>query len=454
MAAPPAPFITYGPPEKEGIKEKAYILLQGSGPGWCAANQTALDISRSLEGGQTVNDIAAGLAARFGISWEAAQNDVQQVADRLQEFGLLEKCICPALPASALQSVYLHLTTRCNLACPHCYFTGPSQGDLSASLVIRMVDELKDAGGNRVTLSGGEPLLHPEIRGILRYAAAKAQVQLLSNGTLLDRDWASFLAREVNPDIQLSLDGSSPEIHDRIRGPGSFAATVKAVALLQEAGLAGQITLAATIMRPNLKDLPEIIRLAQALGVAQVRFLPVRRAGRAHQCWEAIGDLTVAEYEEFFDYAAGLRGDNRPTLEVNCGLSGFLMARPEAGAENDTWCPVGRSLIVDILGDAYPCVLMMREEFKLGNVFQQSLTGMMQGETMDGTVKSLTARRLKLGSCAVCPWRNLCQGGCMGQALDETGTIWNTDVFCPYRKKAYQRAFDRILENFGQERLT
>jgi uncharacterized protein len=317
-----------------------------------------------------------------------------------------------------------------------------------------MVDELKDAGGSRVTLSGGEPLLHPEIRGILRYAASKARVQILSNGTLLDRDWASFLAQEVNPDIQLSLDGSRPEIHDRLRGRGSFAATVKAVTLLQEAGLAGQITLAATIMRPNLKDLPEIIRLAQALGVAQVRFLPVRRVGRAHQCWEAIGDLKLEEYEAFFDHAAGLRGDNRPTLEVNCGLSGFIMGMPGAGSENDNWCPVGRSLIVGIQGDAYPCVLMMREEFKLGNVVHHSLAGMMQGESMAGTVKSLTERRLKLASCAVCHWRNLCQGGCMGQALDETGTIWNTDVFCTYRKRAYQRAFDRILENFGQERLT
>jgi mycofactocin biosynthetic radical S-adenosylmethionine protein MftC len=453
MAAPPVPLITYGPTESEGIKEKAYILLQGSGPEWCAANETAVDIARRLEDGQTVDAIAAGLAARFGISLEAARNDAQQVADRLTELGLLENRLPPTFPAPALQSLYLHLTTRCNLACPHCYVNSPSQGDLPTSQVLRLVDELRDAGGNRVTLSGGEPLLHPDIRGILRYAAARAQVQLLSNGTRLDRDWVAFLAQEVNPDIQLSLDGSRAEIHDRIRGPGSFAATLKAVGLLQEAGLGGQITLAATIMRPNLKDLPEIMRLAQALGVAQVRFLPVRRVGRAKQGWEAIGGLKVEEYEEFFDYAAGLRGGNRPTLEVNCGLSGFLLEMPGTCAGNDTWCPVGRSLIVDVWGQTYPCVLMMRDEFKLGNVFEQSLAGMMQSASMARTVKSLTARRLQLGACAACSWRNLCQGGCMGQALDETGTIWNTDRFCPYRQKAYQRAFDRILENFGQEKL-
>ena len=58
---------------------------------------------------------------------------------------------------------------------------------------------------------------------------------------------------------------------------------------------------------------------------------------------------------------------------------------------------------------------------------------------------ALVERRQKIEKCAACTWRNLCQAGCMGQALDNKGTIWDTDDFCDYRKRAYKEAFDRIL---------
>ncbi len=453
MSASATSLITYCLPESKRVIETDYIILHGSGPWWFAANQTALDISRCLLDGQTVDDIADGLAARFRISCETARGDVQQVADRLQELRFLDNTAYCTLPSPALQSLYIHLTKRCNLTCPHCYLDSSKHADLPTSLVLRIIDELRDSGGSSVTLSGGEPFLHPDIKDILRYAASKARVQLLSNGILIDKNWASFLAEEVDPDIQLSLDGSRAEIHDRIRGRGSFARTLRAVELLQEAGLSRQITLAATIMKSNLEDLPEIIRLAQTLGVSQVRFLPLRRVGRADHHWRAIGELKVEEYEQFFDYAAGWRGENGPALAVSCGLSGFMLEIPAACGGGENWCPVGGSLIIDVLGDAYPCVLMMRDEFKLGNVFQQGLTEIMQGERLAWTVRSLIERRVKVASCAACNWRNLCQGGCMGQALEETGTIWAHDPFCSYRKRAYQSAFDRILQDFGQNRF-
>jgi len=59
--------------------------------------------------------------------------------------------------------------------------------------------------------------------------------------------------------------------------------------------------------------------------------------------------------------------------------------------------------------------------------------------------RALAERRSKIQECAACTWRNLCQAGCMGLALDNKGTIWDTDDFCDYRKRAYKEAFDKIL---------
>jgi radical SAM protein with 4Fe4S-binding SPASM domain len=449
----PAPFFIYRPPEGAGAPETGGIILSAHERRWCAANQTTLRIAQGLAEGLSMDEIAADLAGRFDLPGETAKGDVRYVADYLTEHRFLPGTAPCRIRSPALQSVYLHLTARCNLACPHCYVAGGAQEDLPASLVLRTIDELREIGGDSVTLSGGEPLLHPEIRRILRYAALRVQVQILSNGTLIDEDWAAFLAGEVHPAIQISLDGSRKEIHDPIRGLGNFTRTLKAVELLQEAGLAGQISFATTIMQPNRHDIKDIIGLAQALGVPRVRFLPLRRIGRAEERWDTVGQgLRLNDYEEFFDYAAGLAGLSRPSLEVSCGLSGFLLEMPEAGSADDFWCPVGRQLTIGIDGEVFPCVLMMRQEFSLGNAFQASLAAMMRSETMVRTVKALAERREKIEKCAACPWRNLCQAGCMGQALDGAGTVWDPDLFCDYRQQAYRQAFHKILADFGRPR--
>jgi sulfatase maturation enzyme AslB (radical SAM superfamily) len=64
---------------------------------------------------------------------------------------------------------------------------------------------------------------------------------------------------------------------------------------------------------------------------------------------------------------------------------------------------------------------------------------------MAGACSALNQRRRRISECAACNWRNLCQAGCMGQALDHRGTIWDRDDFCFYRQDAYRDAFDGIL---------
>ena len=64
---------------------------------------------------------------------------------------------------------------------------------------------------------------------------------------------------------------------------------------------------------------------------------------------------------------------------------------------------------------------------------------------MAGACSALSQRRREITECAACHWRNLCQAGCMGQALDHRGSIWERDDFCSYRQEAYREAFDCIL---------
>jgi radical SAM protein with 4Fe4S-binding SPASM domain len=80
----------------------------------------------------------------------------------------------------------------------------------------------------------------------------------------------------------------------------------------------------------------------------------------------------------------------------------------------------------------------------MGNVFQKSLRELMASPGMAAACRLLVERRT-IGTCGACTFHNLCQGGCMGLAMDHTGDVRNVDDFCQYRKSAYVRAFDELL---------
>ena len=102
-------------------------------------------------------------------------------------------------------------------------------------------------------------------------------------------------------------------------------------------------------------------------------------------------------------------------------------------------------LVIGADGNVYPCVLMMTEEFRMGNIFSEDLSRIISKKEMSTLCNTLSKRKDTIEDCKPCNWRSLCQGGCMGQALEQKGTIWDRDDFCDYRKEAYGKAFDKIL---------
>lgn len=448
-------FRVYSPCNHDTCGEDGHVLLHPDRSSWVVVNNTGLEIARHLDKGETIVEVARRLVRRYGISGKRAKEDVLSVSEKLAQHNLLNvKTSEPAGRSPTLKSVFFHLNSRCNLACLQCYVACPdpdsnnssTKEDLPASLVIRLIDELVDCGGKTVTISGGEPLLHPEIKEILEYAASKVSIRLLTNGTMINREWAAFLA-DMDIFIQVSVDGSRREIHDAIRGKGNFDRVAKTVEYLQEAGFGERINFSTTVMKLNIHDLGGVVSLAERLGVPLVRFLPLRRVGSAQRQWDSIGSgLSTKDYERFYQYVSDLQANRRCSIEISCGLSGFLLKVPEEFSDDDTWCPVGRMLAVAANGDTFPCVVMMTNEFKLGNVFYDSLSKMIHSERMAKVCDSLANRRVKIKKCAACNWRNLCQSGCMGQALDHKGSIWDTDNFCDYRKRRYEEVFDKILK--------
>ncbi|MCP4104509.1 MAG: radical SAM protein [Desulfobacteraceae bacterium] len=433
------------------MENKDHILLHYNRPAWLKLNSTAADIAECLDRNEPVKDIANRLVQTYGITFQAASEDVLSIQSQLNQLNFLTKTVPPTRSPKP-QSVFFHLTTRCNLNCPHCYAgigcdppcnkRGEVNKDIPASIVCDLTDEMADNNGQFITLSGGEPLVHPEFKKIVQHTSRKTGIQILTNGTLINREWADFFG-DKNISVQISLDGSEKKIHDAVRGRGSFDKAVRAVEYLQKAGLGKRLSFCTTIMNQNLHDLHRIISLTEKLGVRKLRFLPLRKIGSAEKEWNSISGTNIKEYERFFRQISDLQKNTG--FDLTCGLSGFLLNIPKEISDDEIWCPVGKKLVVDTDGAVYPCVLMMHDEFRIGNVFSESLTQLIQSEKMAMICDALATRRNKIEKCSGCHWRNFCQGGCMGQALDHKGTIWDVDDFCEYRKKVYKEAFDRIL---------
>ncbi|MBF0118852.1 MAG: radical SAM protein [Desulfobacterales bacterium] len=432
--------------------KEEYVFLHENKPKWLILNKTAREIALSLLNDKSIENIAKTLIKKYGISNEVAEKDIAYVLNELIQKDFISKDNSPLFQRiPALESVYFHLTNRCNLLCPQCYIAfGKDQIiDLNIDHVIKLIDELVEIGGKKITLSGGEPLLYPFIKNVIDYSSKHLEITMLTNGTLLDKEWAEYLS-DKPLHIQISIDGSNSNIHDNIRGKGTFDKIVKSVGYLQNAGLSKHINFCTTIIKQNMDDLANIIKLAEKLEIPLTRFLPLRKIGRANEKWDEISGMNTEEYETLFNYM--IEKQKYSKVKITYGSSGFLLHIPDDSLKDYIWCPVGKMITIDIHGNAYPCVLMMRDEFKLGNIFKDNLFQIINSDKMLNTCYALSNRRNKILKCAKCYWRNFCQSGCMSHALDYKGTVWDTDPFCNFRKNAYKNAFETISKIEDEKR--
>lgn len=180
------------------------------------------------------------------------------------------------------------LTPKCNLSCRHCY-VGPQQGRiLEAEEFNEIISQLARTGVLFLTLTGGEPMMHPGFWDILAFARkSKFYIRIFTNGTLVDDKVAERLAGYGVNEIHVSLHGHKPELHELITGvSGSFSKTVNAIQLLKRHRL--EVWVKSSVMSLN-RDCPEQIEsLARRLGVkCNISYLLSPRTDGSEEPWHS-----------------------------------------------------------------------------------------------------------------------------------------------------------------------
>jgi organic radical activating enzyme len=171
--------------------------------------------------------------------------------------------------------LWLYTNYDCNLQCDYCCVVAGPRADprrLSADRVRSLVDDAADQGMERVFITGGEPLLRPDLPDLIRDITDRLPLTLLTNAMLLRGErWTRLqpLIEDRRPvSFQVSLDSAGPELHDRHRGRGSHARALAGIRTLLEAR--AHVRLAASLPAQHLDEIPRLHRLADVLGIAEV----------------------------------------------------------------------------------------------------------------------------------------------------------------------------------------
>lgn len=319
-----------------------------------------------------------------------------------------------------LNYLFWECTTRCQLHCRHCgsdCMAASRDADMPLEDFLRAIDTIpvKERPPEfTVVLTGGEPLLRPDIAEVgLAIRRHGFRWSMVSNGWFYDETMHARLMKAGLGALTISLDGLEAE-HDWMRGrPGSYARAERAIAIAA-AEPHINFDVVSCINRRNIGQLDALHDKLQALGVRQWRIFTIIPIGRAKDDPEM--HLTDAEFEQLLEFirkkreaAAAVKGESRP-MNVTFSCEGYLGRYERKVRHNPFFCRAGiniASVLID--GRICGCPNIDRDAFSQGNIYNDSLWDVWQHRFQPFRDRSWTRR----GRCADCPvWRN-CQGNGM-----------------------------------------
>jgi AdoMet-dependent heme synthase len=198
-----------------------------------------------------------------------------------------------------LNMIAWEVTRSCNLNCVHCRAAancGPYPGELPAERCFQLIDEIAAISSPVIILTGGEPLLRPDIFDIAAYGTNKGlRMVMATNGTLVNPVVAKKMIQSGIKRVSISIDGRYAPSHDAFRQEkGAFAGAMTGIAALKDAGMEFQIN--TTITTANLSQIKDILELAKKLGAAAHHIFLLVPTGRGKALAEQA--ITAGDYEE------------------------------------------------------------------------------------------------------------------------------------------------------------
>jgi radical SAM protein len=319
------------------------------------------------------------------------------------------------------------------------------------------MDEIREMQVPVFILTGGDPLKRPDIYDLVEYGSRIGLRPSLSPSATpaLTREAIAELKRRGLARLAISLDGSTPAVHDAFRGvAGTYARALDAIRWAREIGVPVQIN--TTITRRNFEDFEALARLLETLGIVlwSVFFLVPTGRGR-------LADLVSAEefeqiFEKLYDVSHRSSFDVKTTEAMHFRRY-IAQRRAEEQQQNGTAAsphspasapdgiargPLGISdakgfVFVSHVGEVYPSGFL---PLWAGNVRCQSLAEIYRHSPLFVSLRDTS--NLK-GKCGVCEFREIC-GGSRARAYAVTGCPFAAEPCCVYQPRVAARTAESL----------
>ncbi|PMR77420.1 heme d1 biosynthesis radical SAM protein NirJ [Billgrantia endophytica] len=343
--------------------------------------------------------------------------------------------------------VIWNLIRRCNLTCKHCYTVSADidfKGELNTEEAFTVLDDLKRFRVPALILSGGEPLMRPDIFDISHRAKELGiYTGLSTNGTLINERNITRIAACGYDYVGISIDGLE-EMHDDFRRrKGAFRESMHAVKLCKEHGI--KVGLRFTLTQQNYEQLSDILALIDAHDVDKFYLSHLNYGGRGHRHrkQDAWYRMTRDAMTRLFDHCRSEleRGVEREYVTGNNDADGpFLLMwarehfpeQVEALEQRLTHWGGNASgeLIanIDNLGTVHPDTFWWDHD--IGNVRERPFSEIWR-DARDPLMQGFRQRPRPLkGRCGECRYLPICNGNTRVRAWKVTGDPWEEDPGC------------------------
>jgi heme b synthase len=310
--------------------------------------------------------------------------------------------------------------------------------DTEAGLVL--LDQISEVGKPVVILTGGEPLLRPDIFELARHGTEKGlRMVMAPNGTLITEENARDMVEAGIQRISVSLDGATKESHDQFRQvDGAFEGALQGIEFAKQAGMEFQIN--TTITQQNLEEIPKIQELAVELGAVAHHIFLLVPTGRGKYIIDQ--EISSQQYEETLNWFYDQKENVPLQLKATCAPHYYRILRQRAHDEGKKvtfethgldavtrGCLGGTGFcFVSHVGVVQPCGFL---EVNCGDVTETSFAEIWKESKVFKDLRNFSKLE---GKCGICEYRKVC-GGCRARAYEATGNYLAEEPLCAFEPR-------------------
>ena len=394
-------------------RDEKYLVLNPLVPSWLVTNINGVLLLKLYAEDKTFDDIATEYEKYAPNIPSSTVVKFLQKAQGEQLFDMPEEYIYTPRP---LQEICLNITDNCNLHCIFCIVAQRIEDKKHMTLddYKRVLNEAAEINPKMdIIITGGEALTSSLTIPVAKYIHEIGLTcrTLMTNATLINDNNVDELVKLFNK-FSISLDGSCAEIHDYYRGKGNYDKAVRGIELLISRG--ADVAIAMVVTKKNMHDVAKATKKWGERFYVQPLFPfgndkiyeKLRLTGRDYY-------ETLSKIPRFVPYVGLLpiaknRGKNQ--ILPKCGMADGMLS-------------------ISCSGNVYPCNNLHNQKYKLGNIFEQSLTEIYNSPVAE-KIKYHTVN--EIDSCRKCDLKLICGGSCQARNFCENGDLDKGSNFCEY----------------------